>query len=90
MIPFKGTVIDAGGGEVRILVDRDTVEYPNRGAYVEITATTTGKRPPESEVELIRARHRQHVTRLFPAPGICVSCQTRWPCDVHKALGLLS
>ena len=34
VVPFRAMVIDAGGGEVRLLVDRDTQEYPEDGARV--------------------------------------------------------
>lgn len=35
-ISFLATVVDAGGGEVRLLVDRDTMEYPPVGKRVEV------------------------------------------------------
>ena len=33
---IQATVVDAGGGEVRLLVDRDTEEYPEIGSTVEV------------------------------------------------------
>lgn len=37
MKSFTGTVTDAGGGIVEILVDRDTEEYPERGSKVLVS-----------------------------------------------------
>lgn len=34
---FKGKVTASGGGEVKILVDRDTESYPPVGSYVKVT-----------------------------------------------------
>ena len=34
--PFNATVIDAGGGVVELLVDRDTYEYPMGGVHVAV------------------------------------------------------
>lgn len=39
-LPCYGTVIDSGGGEVRILVNRATVEYPGLGTLVVILPAT--------------------------------------------------
>lgn len=33
---FRGMVIDSGGGQVTILVDRDTSHYPPKGQYVTV------------------------------------------------------
>jgi hypothetical protein len=33
---FKARVVDAGGGEVRLLVARDTEEYPTVGSIVVV------------------------------------------------------
>ena len=33
---FRAVVVDAGGGEVRLLVDRDTDYYPEIGSTVEV------------------------------------------------------
>lgn len=40
--PFRGTVIDSGGGRVQLLVDRDTLEYPAPGARVEVVQGAEG------------------------------------------------
>lgn len=37
---FRATVVDAGGGEVRLLVDRDTEHYPEIGSRVEVNDVT--------------------------------------------------
>lgn len=34
---FKAKVIDAGGGHVTLLVDRDTENYPKLGARAQVT-----------------------------------------------------
>jgi len=34
--PFTGVVVDAGGGNVLVLVDRDTQTYPNHGDEVTV------------------------------------------------------
>jgi hypothetical protein len=34
---FGATVLDAGGGLVQLVVDRDTTEYPSVGAAVRVT-----------------------------------------------------
>lgn len=34
--PIFGTVIDSGGGEIRVLVARDTVNYPGVNTEVEL------------------------------------------------------
>jgi hypothetical protein len=33
---MKATVVEAGGGEVRLLVDRNTMVYPSAGELVEL------------------------------------------------------
>jgi hypothetical protein len=43
VIEVRGHVVDAGGGEVRVLVDRDTLEYPAVGAAVTIRGLDTAE-----------------------------------------------
>lgn len=39
--PFAGTVVDAGGGRVDIVVDRDTATYPSAGEKVTVISAGT-------------------------------------------------
>lgn len=41
MTNFSAVVTDAGGGEVRLLVDRDTSEYPEVGERVYVLSRST-------------------------------------------------
>jgi hypothetical protein len=46
--------------------------------------------PASAALEQIRARHQQHVSLNYPAPGICVSRDSgRWPCDAARLLSAL-
>ncbi len=40
---FTGSVMDAGGGVVEILVSRDTKEYPAIGSMVTVTVDVAGE-----------------------------------------------
>lgn len=42
---FSGVVVDAGGGEVRILVDRDTESYPAVGQRVSVVTVERPETP---------------------------------------------
>lgn len=61
---FRGRVVDAGGGQVRILVDRDTEEYPSVGQPVVgyyhgadwFSAASEHSRALIAEVERLRER----------------------------------
>ena len=54
---FGATVVDAGGGEVRLLVDRDTTTYPTPGQRVLVikiqpeAAGSAPQRGPSSSSE---------------------------------------
>lgn len=37
---WEGTVLDAGGGELRLLIDRDTDNYPEWGDRVRVVRAT--------------------------------------------------
>ena len=37
MKPFKALVMDAGGGEIRLFIDRAAPEYPRIGDEVRVT-----------------------------------------------------
>lgn len=39
-----------------------------------------------AEIDHIRGEHWKVCNSLFPEPGICVKCRTRWPCDAHQVL----
>lgn len=37
-----------------------------------------------AEIARVRQRHRQHVSVHHPEPGICVTRDGSWPCDVER------
>lgn len=76
MTTFRGTVRDAGGGVVEIVVDRDTVEYPKVGATVAVTTTEPWEHP------------RLGVAALREPDGPCADPTCRWrPAGRHWHTG---
>lgn len=47
---FRARVVDAGGGEVRLLVERETAEYPAVGQWVSVTHWSETVRRPNPRI----------------------------------------
>jgi hypothetical protein len=50
----------------------------------------TDRKAAKAEVAAIKRRHRQHVSAMWPEPGICVArCPGKWPCAPHRMAAAL-
>ena len=97
MTSYSGRVVDAGGGEVRIIVDRDTLQYPQVGDQVLVSLVHPPTEGWTARLDLTDRfvwdmADRSHVPEeVWNLAGRlaslhCAECGNAWPCDTRRAL----
>ena len=81
---FEATVVDAGGGEVRLLVDRGTVAYPQVGTHVVVLCNARRYAHPEPWATYgDGCGGCRHTRGSHSNTGSCDFC----PCDTFADMG---